>query len=185
LKYVFFKFNPDIIIINLLHNDNFYLREEFLYAQDLEDYFKTISSLDYKYYPFKTYVMELKRRLKVLKRKRYRKESVRKIIEQRYKNRLEKITKISLEKGCKVILIKEPVSLEWNKKFLTQIRNLSHQIDIIAQKYHLQVVDLYPIQEELEKFSFLWWDQAHMTSYGYECLANEVLSSLAEALDTK
>ena len=81
---------------------------------------------------------------------------------------IEKIILVCQKQGTKVVLVAEPNFPDAIRPHLMKNHDVLRQL---AQTYHLKVIELHSEMTDRRHFSFLWWDNVHMTSFGQRIAA--------------
>ena len=96
----------------------------------------------------------------------------------RFADILDRAVSWTLESGARVLLVKEANSTE---KHTGGLGARHREMDAVAARYGVPVVDMHGYLESRKRDGFLWWDFVHLTSYGQR-LAAEKLSEEILAL---
>jgi lysophospholipase L1-like esterase len=92
---------------------------------------------------------------------------------------LERMVQLSLEEGISPLLVLEPNSIEMIKQKLTENHAAMQRVAI---RYGVPVVDMHSYLAQRYEAGFLWWDFAHLTSFGQRLFAEGLVPPLRKVL---
>jgi len=99
-----------------------------------------------------------------------------------FASNLQRMIKLSAQKGIQPIFVLEANSVEKNNTDLI----LKHEaMRRVATKHFVPVIDMHAYLSKKYDEGFLWWDFVHLTDFGQELLAEELHKELWQVIKDK
>jgi lysophospholipase L1-like esterase len=99
---------------------------------------------------------------------------------ERFRSSLEGFARICQEIGARILFVQEANSIEIQDRFFRE-RNFKVMADVGSES-GIPVVDMNSKLMALHDEGLLWWDFVHLTSFGQELLAKELLPEIRRSL---